>query len=133
MTTDSCAACAPSPTAPIPSSVGTPRAAVKLPSEPPPVAASSRVEAEFSRYGARFFEQGNRSGFALHRRTIDAAGDGELAVRIGDLEAAKEVFDIGCVAGFGDADVDLGVGLRSDDVGPRSAGDHTTIYRQFSR
>ena len=37
----SCGACAPSPTAPRPSSVGTPSAAVKLPSEPPPVSDSS--------------------------------------------------------------------------------------------
>src|SRR5580698_2581469 len=37
---DSRSACAPSPTAPIPSSVGIPRAEVKFPSEPPPVAAS---------------------------------------------------------------------------------------------
>src|SRR5271157_5265928 len=36
----SCGACAPSPTAPRPSRVGIPRLAVKLPSEPPPTAAS---------------------------------------------------------------------------------------------
>ena len=39
--TDSCAACAPSPTAPMPSRVGMPRAEVKLPSDAPPVEASS--------------------------------------------------------------------------------------------
>lgn len=39
-TIDSFLACAPSPTAPIPSSVGIPSADVKLPSDPPPVAAS---------------------------------------------------------------------------------------------
>src|SRR5437660_11893427 len=43
-TTDSWAACAPSPTAPRPSSVGTPRAAVKLPSEAPPVLLSSSTQ-----------------------------------------------------------------------------------------
>src|SRR2546423_770100 len=36
--TCSWSACAPSPIAPRPSNVGTPRAAVKFPSEPPPVA-----------------------------------------------------------------------------------------------
>src|SRR5207302_232006 len=41
MTTFSCRLCAPSPTPPRPSSVGTPKAAVKLPSEPPPVKDSS--------------------------------------------------------------------------------------------
>src|SRR2546425_2348011 len=41
MTTFSCGLCAPSPTPPRPSSVGTPKAAVKLPSEPPPVKDSS--------------------------------------------------------------------------------------------
>src|SRR5205085_8991097 len=39
--TDSCSAWAPSPTAPKPSSVGIPSAAVKFPSDPPPTAASS--------------------------------------------------------------------------------------------
>src|SRR5450755_3516656 len=40
---DPLGACALSPTAPNPSRVGTPRAAVKFPSEPPPVDDSSRV------------------------------------------------------------------------------------------
>ena len=39
----------PSPTAPRPSSVGTPSAAVKLPSEPPPVSDSSNLHAQFAR------------------------------------------------------------------------------------
>src|ERR1035441_1201808 len=43
-TIDSCGACAPSPTAPKPSRVGTPNAAVKFPSEAPPVDASSSVK-----------------------------------------------------------------------------------------
>src|SRR5439155_20272281 len=90
-------------------------------------------EAEFSRDGARFFEQGNRSGLALHRRTVDATGDGELAVRIGDLEAAKQFFHIRCIACLSDPDIDVGPGLRSDYIRPRSTSDHTTIYRQFSR
>ena len=42
--TDSCRACAPSPTAPMPSSVGMPSAAVKFPSDAPPVAASSSTK-----------------------------------------------------------------------------------------
>ena len=40
--TCSCSACAPSPLGPSPSKVGTPRAAVKFPSEPPPVPPSPR-------------------------------------------------------------------------------------------
>src|SRR3981081_1521357 len=41
---DSWEACAPSPTAPIPSSVEIPRAEVKFPSEPPPAAASRHLK-----------------------------------------------------------------------------------------
>ena len=46
MTTCSCVACAPSPTTLIPSSVGVPIPAVKLPSLPPPVEPSSRRYAD---------------------------------------------------------------------------------------
>ena len=46
---DSCTACAPSPTAPIPSNVGIPSAAVKFPSEPPPSAARLRKSTAPSR------------------------------------------------------------------------------------
>ena len=48
---DSRCACAPSPTAPIPSRVGIPRAEVKFPSEPPPVAASCKMKTQSGGHG----------------------------------------------------------------------------------
>ncbi len=50
------AACAPSPTPPSPSSVGIPSAAVKFPSDPPPVADSSQLHAQLFRAARGPFE-----------------------------------------------------------------------------
>jgi hypothetical protein len=66
-------ACAPSPTPPSPSSVGTPSAAVKLPSEPPPVADSSSFTPNSWRSRAPFLKQLANGRRSLHRRAIQSA------------------------------------------------------------
>ena len=85
MRTDSWGACAPSPTAPMPSSVGMPSAAVKLPSDPPPVDASSSAKPSSAASELRFSEEPHGSAAALHGRPVDAAGDGERAARVARL------------------------------------------------
>ncbi len=65
-------ACAPSPTPPKPSSVGTPSAAVKFPSEPPPVADSSSFQAQAAPHFLRFAEQFLNRFAPLHRRPVQA-------------------------------------------------------------
>ena len=66
--------------APKPSSVGTPSAAVKLPSEPPPALPSSSVDARCPRRTAfAWLEQAHDAGGALERRAIEPAGDLERA------------------------------------------------------
>ena len=101
---------------------------MKLPSEPPPVAASAKLEAELGSEPAGEVVEPDGSGLALHRGAVDAAGDGELAGGIGTLEAAEEAGDAGGVAGAGDADVDLGPGVLGDDVGAGAAADDTGVY-----
>ena len=51
---------------------------------------------------------------------------------VGDLKAAKETVNVLCVGRLGDANVDFGVSLGSDNIGPRSTRQNTTIYRQIS-
>ena len=72
-TIDSCTACAPSPTAPIPSSVGTPSADVKFPSDPPPVAASCRPKPIVPARVAARRNKRHRSSRPLHRGPVQSA------------------------------------------------------------
>ncbi len=92
------------------------------------------VEVEADLCGERLsgFEQCDGAGFALHGWAVDATGDLESAVGIGDFEAAEEAVDVGGVAGFGDADVDLGGGLGGDYIGAGSAGDDPDVDGEFS-
>lgn len=73
------------------------------------------------------FEEGYGAGLALHWRAVDASGDGEFAVRVGGFEFAEESFDVGGIGGFGDADIDFGVGVGGDDVGTGAAGDDSAV------
>ena len=66
------------------------------------------VEAELGGEGLGGFEERDGARFALHGWAIDATGDVESAVGVGDFEAAEEAVDVGGIAGFGDADVNLG-------------------------
>ncbi len=86
---DSCGECAPSPTAPMPSSVGMPSAAVKLPSEAPPVAASSSAKPRSAGKRLRFAKELNGSTAALHGRPVNAAGDDEEHRGSADLRAVN--------------------------------------------
>ena len=90
------------------------------------------VEAEGGGELAGLFEEGNGAGFALHRWAVDASGDAELAVGVGDFEVAEELFYVGGVGGFGDADVDFCVGVGGNDVGARSAGDDAAVDGEFA-
>ena len=115
--TDSWRACAPSPTAPMPSSVGMPRAAVKLPSEPPPVEASSSAKPSSRGQRLGLAEEADGAAAALHGRTVDAAGDGERAARVVRFESGEFALDARAVGGAGDADVHFGPGMGGNDVG----------------
>ena len=89
MSTCSCAACAPSPIAPSPSSVGTPSAAVKLPSDPPPAlpSPSSRPRAAATADALR--EQLDNCGGAFHRRPLEPACNGKTRPRPDRLQPAE--------------------------------------------
>ena len=126
-TTDSCAACAPSPTAPNPSSVGTPSAAVKLPSEPPPVAASSSVKPSSAASSLACLVERDRPAPAFHRRTVQPARDFELALRIRERRPAKQLRPWPHRSPW-HAHVHIGVRMFRDDVRPRAAGDHAWIH-----
>ena len=73
MSTCSCSAWAPSPTAPRPSNVGTPSAAVKFPSEPPPVPPSPSSCPSSARHLSGLLVQTRDLGAAFQRRAIEAA------------------------------------------------------------
>ena len=86
----SLAACAPSPTPPSPSSVGVPSAAVKLPSDPPPVADSS-VSTPRSRASVTF-EPGARTAWHTHplgQTLIVTAGCGWVQRQGGPVETIR--------------------------------------------
>ncbi len=129
-TTDSWLACAPSPTAPIPSSVGMPRAEVKLPSDAPPVDASSRSNAKFSCQRASLREQLGRAASALHRRPVDSACNGKCAALVCRFERSKPALDPWTVSNLRDTHVHLGEGFGGNHVGLAAAARHAYAYRQ---
>ena len=67
------AACAPSPTAPSPSSVGIPSAAVKFPSDPPPVSDSSSSTPISRPNSCAFRNNSHDARRPLHRRPVQPA------------------------------------------------------------
>ena len=70
-------ACAPLPWAPSPSSTGTPWAAMRFASEPPPVDFLAELEPERGRVLLRLREELPRSGCRLERRPRPVAGDAD--------------------------------------------------------
>ena len=72
-TTCSCAACAPSPTAPRPSNVGTPREAVIFPSDAPPVAPSARSRPSSAATDRASSNRRRHGGGPFERRAIEPA------------------------------------------------------------
>jgi hypothetical protein len=114
--TDSCAACAPSPTAPRPSSVGTPSAAVKLPSE-----SSGQLP--------RPFVESHRARPALHRRTIQTTRHFQGTLRIGAPQPVKQLVHLRRVAGLRHPHIHFRPRLPRNHIRPRPAADHPWIHR----
>ena len=120
--TCSCSACAPSPSRPSPSNVGTPSAAVKFPSDPPPVAAFAQLLAQFpgarrapARRAAR--RAADRSSGGRRHRPVDLQ---RVPGTTGCEPANRALHAIG-VRMRRNADVDQRAGLdrRSRSSGPR--------------
>ena len=84
-------------------------------------------EAEFGGETAGLLVERDGPGLALHRGTVDAAGNLQLAVRIGTAQAAEEPVDAGGIAGASDAHIDIGEGVLGDDVGARASRDDAGI------
>jgi predicted component of type VI protein secretion system len=123
-------ACAPSPTPPRPSRVGMPSPAVKLPSEPPPTAASPSFHPNSRAMSAGLRVQRGYSGGALHGRTIDSSADFDFAFAIEGTKAAHLLIDSGRIFHARDAYVDLRGRFGRNHVGARSAADDSDVDRQ---
>ena len=86
------------------------------------------LEAKLGGQTAGLFVECDGARLALHRRTVETAGDGELTVWIGAAQRVEEPVDADGVAGMSDAHIDLGEGVFGNDVGARAAGDDAGIY-----
>ena len=103
--------------------------AVKLPSEPPPTAASSSFHPIWRAIVLGFLVKRRYSGSALHGEAIDAAGHFEFAVLVERLEGAQLAVEAGGLFRALDADIDAHRSLGRDHIGARSALNHARVYR----
>ncbi len=103
--------------------------AVKLPSEPPPTAASSSLQFDLAGNRLRFFVKGRYSSSALHREAVDAAGHFESALLVERLEGAQLAVKTGGLFCALDADIDAHRSLGRDHIGTGSALRYARVYR----
>src|SRR5579871_3564405 len=99
----------------MPSSVGTPSAAVKFPSDPPPVAASSssKPSSEASLRACL------NSAIVPAFRSIGGRLMPPVTVSLqcgSDLKSVEQLLDVGCIAGLRYSHIHLSMRLRSDDI-----------------
>ena len=123
---------APAPGQPSPSRVGTPRAAVKFPSEPPPrccLPISRPRDAASSRTPPIEREPG---GAFRKRRAVHASGDGQTAARVDRLKPEDRMRHTFALRGARDAKIDLRAGLVRDHVRTRSACNGRHVQRDAS-
>ncbi len=92
-------------------------------------AGGSLVERESHQggHGLGLMEEADGARLALHGRTVDAAGDGELASFVRSGEAAEHAIHAGRVCDPGYADVDVGRAFGSNDVGTGATGDDAGV------
>ena len=133
ISTCSCTACAPSPRGPSPSRVGTPRAAVKFPSDPPPAATFAEIlrRDRAPRRRARLVERGDLRR-AFERRAIDPAAQLEPGTSQGRHERPQLRGHSLRIGHRLDAHVDRRVRFVGDHVRPAASRDASDVERDAS-
>ena len=118
---------APSPTAPKPSRVGMPRAAVKLPSDAPPAAASPSAKpiCLARRFGATVEFN---AVFAFERRAIEAAAQLKFDATSNCFQSAESFFQSAHVGVTPGAKIKINFGAVGNDVGASAAIDEIRIH-----
>ena len=113
-----------------------PRAEVKLPSDAPPVEASSscvwvmgsKSEPSSAAKDLSAAEEFDGAAGALHGRAVDATFERQGAAGVaGGLERGKFALEARAVRGANCADVDFGPGFGGDDVGFGTAADDSGV------
>src|SRR5579872_5406575 len=87
------------------------------------------LPADFLRDGLRFLVESGDAFGALHRKTVDAAFNVELAEFVERFQSSQLAIESFCLLHFFDADVDLDAGFGGDDVGARASANHSRIHR----
>ena len=124
---DSRSACAPSPTAPIPSNVGIPRAEVKFPSEPPPVAASCKLKTQSRGHCCCAAKKSNRARSSFHRRPIQAPRDLQRASAVYRAQRPEAAIHARPIDSLGNPHVELRPGFGGHHIGSRASADHPGV------
>ena len=120
--TYSWSAWAPPPTAPSPSRVGTPIAAVKLPSLPPPTATPCKPrQADRRPQPARRRRTDAADADVGHRWAVEAAGHLDAGARNIGRQRCHQLLDTFLLAGADDPGIDAHRGQRRHDVVGRAS------------
>ena len=101
-----------------------PRAAVKFPSDAPPVEASSRSNPSSAASACASLKEADGSTQALHGRAVDAAGEFKRAALVLWLEGGEFALDARAVGLAGDAHVDFSPGMGGNDIHFGAAAGH---------
>ena len=122
-------ACAPAPGQPRPSSVGTPIAAVKLPSDPPPRCWRGNAIPTVSAMPRALSYSARMPGVLGVRRTVHAALHHHAAPRRQCRALQQRALHVHAVLDRVHPQIDLASGIRRDHVGPRPAPHRRGVQR----